>query len=88
MSCRAVLDDEVVVREAGDQRVEDVLETGDIIALYDRDRPYPSRLDLGCSGVRPLHGVAADDPESDITIVITVYPPDPDMWTRDFRRRR
>ncbi len=37
---------------------------------------------------KAFYAVAADDPESDITVVITVYPPDPDMWTRDFRRRR
>ncbi len=66
----------------------EILETGETIARYDRDRPYPSRLVLGWSSGRPLHVVAADDPESDITVVITVYPPDPDMWTRDFRRRR
>ena len=66
----------------------EILETGETIARYDRDRPYPSRLVLGCSGDRPLHVVAADDPESDITIVITVYHPDPDMWTPDFRKRR
>ena len=75
-------------REIGVSDVMDILETGDIIARYDRDRPYPSRLVLGWSGGRPLHVVAADDPESDVTVVITVYRPDPDMWTRDFRRRR
>ena len=75
-------------REIGVSDVMDILETGDIIARYDRDRPYPSRLVLGWSGGRPLHVVAADDPESDITVVITVYRHDPDMWTPDFRRRR
>ena len=75
-------------REIGVSDVMDILETGDIIARYDRDRPYPSRLVLGWSGGRPLHVVAADDPASDITVVITVYRPDPDMWTRDLRRRR
>ena len=66
----------------------EILETGETIARYDRDRPYPSRLVLGWSGDRPVHVVAADDPESDITIVITVYRPDPDLWMGDFRRRR
>ena len=75
-------------REIGVSDVMDILETGDIIARYDRDRPYPSRLVLGWFGGQHLHVVAADDPESDVTVVITVYRPDPDMWTRDFRRRR
>ena len=75
-------------REIDVSEILEILETGETIARYDRDRPYPSRLVLGWSGDRPVHVVAADDPESDITIVITVYHPDSDMWTRDFRRRR
>jgi hypothetical protein len=31
--------------------------------------------------------VAADDPDSDITVVITVYQPDPELWDHDFRER-
>ncbi len=75
-------------REIDVRDVMDVLRTGEAIARYDRDRPYASRLVLGWSGGRPLHVVAADHPESDITIVITVYRPDPDLWTSDFRGRR
>ena len=75
-------------REIDVFEILEILETGETIARYDRDRPYPSRRVLGWSRGRPLHVVAADDPDSDITIVITVYRPDPDMWTRDFRRRR
>ena len=65
----------------------EILETGETIARYDSDRPFPSRLVLGWSSGRPLHVVAADDADSDITIVIAVYRPDSGMWTRDFRRR-
>ncbi len=75
-------------REIDVSEILEILETGETIARYDRDRPHPSRLVLGWSGGRPLHVVAADAPESDIIIVITVYRPDSDMWTWDFRRRR
>ncbi len=75
-------------REIGVSEVMEILESGEIIAQYDRDWPYPSRLILGWSGERPLHVVAADDPESDITVVITAYYPDPNMWMADFRSRR
>ena len=68
--------------------VAEILETGETIARYDRDRPYPSRLVLGWSGARPLHVVAADDPDSDLTIVITVYQPAPALWSPDFRIRQ
>lgn len=64
------------------------LETGETIGRYDDDRPYPSRLMLGWSAGEPLHVVAADTPKGEITIVITAYRPDADLWTADFRSRK
>ena len=75
-------------RRIGVTEVLAILQSGDVIARYDDDRPYPSRLVLGWSQGRPLHVVAADDPTSDITVVITVYEPAPDLWSADFRGRR
>jgi hypothetical protein len=43
---------------------------------------------IGVEEVRAAVHVAADDPESDITVVITVYRPDPERWEPDFRKRR
>lgn len=68
--------------------VRQALETGESIVAYPHDRPHPSRLVLGWAGPRPLHIVAADDPDNDITVVITVYEPDPALWEPDFRTRR
>ncbi len=68
--------------------VAEIVQRGETIARYPRDRPYPSRLVLGWSGGRALHLVAADDPDGDLTIVITVYQPDPAIWLPDFRSRR
>ena len=65
-----------------------VLETGETLEDYPGDQPYPSRLVLGWVGDRPLHVVAAHDFAEDITVVITVYEPDPIRWEPDFRRRR
>ena len=59
-----------------------------LIARYPDDRPYPSRLVLAWREHSPLHVVAADDPSGDITVVITAYRPDPNLWTADFRSRR
>lgn len=64
-----------------------VLESGETIAEYPDDRPVPSRLVLGWISNEPLHVVAADDVDSDITVVISTYRPDPDLWSPDFRRR-
>lgn len=65
-----------------------VLETGVTIAEYPGDRPIPSRLVLGWVLDRPIHVVAADLENSEITVVITAYQPDPDAWYRGFRLRR
>ena len=68
--------------------VRTVVDRGDTIEVYPADVPFPSRLVLGWPEGRPLHVVAADDPNSEITAVITVYQPDPELWEPDFRRRR
>jgi hypothetical protein len=67
--------------------VHRVLATGEVVENYPDDRPYPSRLLLGWSGARPLHLVAAYNPEANEEIVITVYEPDPGMWGKDFKKR-
>ena len=64
-----------------------VLESGETIAEYPDDRPIPSRLVLGWVLNQPLHVVAADEKDSDITVVISTYRPDPKLWYPDFRRR-
>ena len=68
--------------------VQDVLECGTIIEEYPDDTPYPSRLVLGWTGRRPIHVVAADDPVARVTIVITAYEPDQDVWEDGFRKRK
>jgi hypothetical protein len=68
--------------------VRHVLSTGEVIEDYPNDTPYPSRLVLGWRGSRPIHVVAAENVESQETIVITVYEPDLTQWEPGFRRRR
>ncbi|MCH7625539.1 MAG: DUF4258 domain-containing protein [Chloroflexi bacterium] len=60
---------------------------GEIIEEYPDDSPYPSRLVLGMQGLRPIHVVVADNMEDRMLVVITVYEPDSNQWTGDFRRR-
>ncbi|GIW92846.1 MAG: hypothetical protein KatS3mg110_0887 [Pirellulaceae bacterium] len=47
----------------------------------------PCRI-LGFEGGKPLDVVVAQDPENRICIVVTVYKPDPKLWSDDFRTRR
>ncbi|NOT00862.1 MAG: DUF4258 domain-containing protein [Phycisphaerales bacterium] len=74
-------------RGIGVRDVRMVLESGVTIESYPHDDPYPSRLVLGRVDSRPIHVVAADDPEGATTMVITVYEPDAARWDASFRRR-
>jgi len=62
--------------------------SGQIIEEYPDDKPYPSILILGYTlQNRPLHIVCAYDDSDDLTIIITVYHPDPELWI-DYKIRR
>lgn len=70
------------------EEIEHIVESGEIIEDYPDDTPFPSRLLLGTPKSRPLHVVAADETDSDVTHVITAYQPDPEKWDDGFRRRK
>jgi len=74
-------------RHVDEKDVRSVLETGEIIEVYPDDTPYPSSLILGWLESRPLHVVAADNIDDNETIVITVYEPEQDKWSLNFKRR-
>lgn len=65
--------------------VHQVLERGRVIEDYPGDAPFPSALYLGRIGTQPLHVVAADSPQA--RIIVTVYEPDPTLWSEDFSTR-
>ena len=75
-------------RDIGIGEIEHVVESGKTIEEYEDDTPFPSRLMLGGPKGRPLHVVVADEPDSDITHVITAYVPDPAQWDDSFQRRK
>lgn len=68
--------------------VRAMVESGVTIETKPDDLPYPSRLVLGWLHGRPLHVVVAEDAAADLSIVVTVYEPDPVLWEPKFRRRR
>jgi hypothetical protein len=69
-------------------KVRSALDTGETIEDYSSEMPEPSRLILGFQGKRPFHVVTSENPETNVTTVITVYIPDNDKWNKDFRTRR
>jgi hypothetical protein len=65
-----------------------VLHTGEVIASYPEDTPYPSQLLLVFAQGQPVHVVVARGPETGACIVVTVYCPDPQLWEQDYKTRR
>ena len=76
------------LRQVTPEDVAHVLDTGEVIEDYLDDRPYPSRLVLGYSGLRALHVVVADNQQDFESVIITVYEPDPDLWEPGFKMRK
>lgn len=65
-----------------------VVKTGQVIADYPDDKPYPSSLIFAFAGDRAIHVVFAFDEESKTGIIVTAYVPDLQIWTEDFKSRR
>jgi Domain of unknown function (DUF4258) len=62
------------IRQADGRRV---IETGEVIARYRDDKPYPSRLILGLVRRKAAAVLVANNAADRETIVVTVYEPDP-----------
>jgi len=75
-------------RNINESDVRNILMRGETIEHYDDDKPYPSRLILGWIYERPIHVVAADNEPDNEIIVETVYEPDKEKWSVDFKRRK
>ena len=75
-------------REVSVKKVARALQAGEVIEDYSSEMPEPSRLVLGFQGKRPFHIVTSENPDINATTIITVYIPDPQKWTKDFRNRR
>ena len=67
--------------------VKDVIGSGEIIADYPDDLPYPSFLMLGMAGGRPIHVVVAIDEDKGRCYIVTAYIPESKLWGPDFRTR-
>ena len=75
-------------RGISEKRVMEALKSGDTIEDYSAEMHEPSRLILGFQGKRPIHLVASENPETKEITIITVYIPNPDKWSKDFKGRR
>jgi hypothetical protein len=78
MFARAIQKDEILL----------IIASGKIIFEYPDDIPYPSYLILGFLKDRPIHVVLSIEPEDRICHIVTVYQPNPRLWSPDFNLRR
>jgi len=93
MDCRQIIFSGHAIRRIFERGIavsgiREILRVGEIIADYPDDHPLPSFLILGLIDNRPIHVVVAVENETIICYVITVYEPDPTLWSDDFKKRR
>lgn len=69
------------------EEVKFILNNGEVIREYSDDNPYPSFLILGFIVHRPLHLLVAKDSDTGICIMVTVYEPDKNVWSPDFKTK-
>ena len=70
------------------ETVKSVIENGLVIREYADDKPYPSRLILGFDSARPIHVVSAFSESDGKEYIITVYEPNAEIWTEDFKEKK
>ena len=75
-------------RRIASEDVQTAVEVGEAIEDYPTDKPYPSQLLLAHVGGVPLHVVVSKDGSTGTCFIITAYVPEPELWDKDFRKRR
>jgi len=68
--------------------VVEAVRDGEIIQEYLNDKPYPSYLLLAIANNEPMHIVVAYNKNKNEVYVVTVYCPDKNIWSNDYRQRR
>lgn len=74
-------------REISPEDVLTVVKQGEIIKEYPDDKPYPSFLILKFVNNKPIHIVVAKNEPDEFCFVVTVYEPDPGIWSKDFKTK-
>jgi hypothetical protein len=64
-----------------------IVRNGEVIEDNPNDTPFPSVLLLGHGDGRMLHVLVSRDPQTRWCFVVTVYRPDPTIWSDGGKRR-
>ena len=79
--------DQSIVRRISVQELREAIAVGEVIEVYSEDKYGPSCLIFGRTVAgRPIH-VQCSDPGRPVVKIITLYEPDPALWT-DFKARK
>lgn len=68
--------------------METAVRNGEAITDYPDEKPYPCVLLLSFIRFRPIHVVVAFNAQTEVCLIVTVYEPDPAIWSTDFRTKR
>lgn len=75
-------------RQIQRKEILSTLKQGIIIKEYEDDKPFPSYLFYNNNPSKPVHVVMALDKDNVEIFIITVYRPDHDIFSEDFKTRR
>ena len=92
MICEKILFSDHIISQMFKRRIsldeiKFILNNGEIIKEYPDDRPYPSFLLHVIVDLRPLHLLVVKDIETGNCIMVTVYEPDKQIWSTDFKTK-
>ncbi len=80
--------DQSGIRKIRVQEIKEAIASGQIIEKYPNDKYGPSCLVFGFTrDMRPIH-IQCSYPSRPSIKVITLYEPDPQIWTNSFTERR
>jgi hypothetical protein len=68
--------------------VDAAIEHAEIIEEHVTDDNLLKEVVLVVDWIRPLHVIVVVDDRHEEERIVTVYEPDPDLWSPDYRRRR
>jgi hypothetical protein len=68
------------------KKARQTFESGETIEDHSDDAASPSRLILGWEGKRPIHMVVSESANE--AVAITLYSPEPGLWSKDFKKRK
>ena len=80
--------DVTILRHISVDEIRQAIAVGEIIEDYPNDKYGPSCLILGRTRVGRVLHIQCTHPSRDLIKMITVYEPDPELWSEDFRVRR